>query len=380
MDYIVNENNLEIIIEKRDTSLAIRRRLLGYSQAMLAQKSGVPLRTIQQYESRARDINKASVQTLMMLARALECPVEEIVDIYVDEITDCIIEKETGSIVRFKPDEEIFKEGTEYKADYFFSSMPVKELIDGFDKKEEIFKDKFRTYEVFKHFYSRDAMLFDNINEYHSYINFLESKSSIVIKPVDSAWGKGVKVIDVLDYVKTEEYFKELFSEYKGKFLLEEKINQSEQMGKLHPKSVNTLRITTVKLNNRVEILYPFVRIGTGNNSVDNGGSGGILCPLDIESSKLIKGIDELGKIYHIHPDTNIKICGYEIPDLEKALELSKELAYIVPTNRYTGWDLAHTDKGWIMVEGNTFAELPGQEEFDVGLRPIFDSYLKEIS
>lgn len=98
MDYIVNENNLEIIIEKRDTSLAIRRRLLGYSQAMLAQKSGVPLRTIQQYESRARDINKASVQTLMMLARALECPVEEIIDIYVDEITDCIIEKETGSI------------------------------------------------------------------------------------------------------------------------------------------------------------------------------------------------------------------------------------------------------------------------------------------
>jgi len=28
-------------------------------------------------------------------------------------------------------------EGTEYSGDYFFSSMPVKELIDGFDKKEE---------------------------------------------------------------------------------------------------------------------------------------------------------------------------------------------------------------------------------------------------
>lgn len=102
MTYTVNELNLTIEIEKKETSLAVRRRLLGYTQSMLAQKSGVSLRTIQQYESHARDISKASGQTLMMLARALECSVEDIVDIYVDDITDCILEKESGIIFSTK--------------------------------------------------------------------------------------------------------------------------------------------------------------------------------------------------------------------------------------------------------------------------------------
>lgn len=103
MEYVVDDYNIIVEVEpKRETSLARRRRMMGYSQSMLAQKSGVSLRTIQQYESYARDINKASGQTLFMLARALECPVEHIVDIYVDSITDCIVERKTGTVYHTK--------------------------------------------------------------------------------------------------------------------------------------------------------------------------------------------------------------------------------------------------------------------------------------
>ena len=38
---------------------------------------------------------------------------------------------------------------------------------------------------------------------------------------------------------------------------------------------------------------------------------------------------------------------------VEQALELGRKLAPITPRVRYVGWDLAHTDKGWIVVEGN---------------------------
>lgn len=54
------------------------RRLCGYSQRLLSEKSGVNLRTLQQYETGAKNINNASFKTVMALARALRCKVEEV--------------------------------------------------------------------------------------------------------------------------------------------------------------------------------------------------------------------------------------------------------------------------------------------------------------
>ena len=89
------------------TQLAQRRRLIGYSQSLLAMKSGVNLRMIQQYESGARDICKASFQTIWLLSKALQCSIEDIVDIDIDVTTDCIVKRTTGEI--FDTDSEIVK-------------------------------------------------------------------------------------------------------------------------------------------------------------------------------------------------------------------------------------------------------------------------------
>lgn len=89
------------------TKLAQRRRLIGYSQSLLAMKSGVNLRMIQQYESGARDISKASFQTIWLLSKALQCSIEDIVDINIDIITDCIVKRTTGEI--YDTDSEIVK-------------------------------------------------------------------------------------------------------------------------------------------------------------------------------------------------------------------------------------------------------------------------------
>lgn len=45
----------------------------GLSQSQLAKASGVPLRTIQQYEQRQKSINKARAEYLIMLSSALNC-------------------------------------------------------------------------------------------------------------------------------------------------------------------------------------------------------------------------------------------------------------------------------------------------------------------
>jgi transcriptional regulator with XRE-family HTH domain len=45
----------------------------GLSQSALAKASGVPLRTIQQYEQRQKDINRAGAAYIIMLSSALNC-------------------------------------------------------------------------------------------------------------------------------------------------------------------------------------------------------------------------------------------------------------------------------------------------------------------
>lgn len=55
------------------------RRLNAYSQKILAERSGVSLRMIQQYEQGAKDIRKASVSGIWSLAGALHCSIEDLI-------------------------------------------------------------------------------------------------------------------------------------------------------------------------------------------------------------------------------------------------------------------------------------------------------------
>ena len=63
-----------------DTRLKTARVIAGLSQSELAEISGVSVRTIQQYEQRQKNINKAQTEYLVMLAKALSCTVEDLLE------------------------------------------------------------------------------------------------------------------------------------------------------------------------------------------------------------------------------------------------------------------------------------------------------------
>ena len=63
-----------------DTNLKRIRAAYGCTQAELAQKSGVTLRSIQMYEQRNKDINKASAESVYRLAKALGCTMEDLIE------------------------------------------------------------------------------------------------------------------------------------------------------------------------------------------------------------------------------------------------------------------------------------------------------------
>lgn len=62
------------------TNLARIRNISGLTQIRLSKLSDVPLRTIQMYEQRNKDINKAQSITLLKLSRALGCEVENLME------------------------------------------------------------------------------------------------------------------------------------------------------------------------------------------------------------------------------------------------------------------------------------------------------------
>ena len=52
----------------------------GLSQSQLAERSGVGLRSIQMYEQRVNDIDKAQAQTIYKLSRAIGCRMEDLME------------------------------------------------------------------------------------------------------------------------------------------------------------------------------------------------------------------------------------------------------------------------------------------------------------
>lgn len=66
---------------KSETNLKKYRLAAGLSQSELAKVSGVQVRTIQQYEQRVKNINAAKAESVIALSKALECPVEMLLEV-----------------------------------------------------------------------------------------------------------------------------------------------------------------------------------------------------------------------------------------------------------------------------------------------------------
>lgn len=69
----VDEMNRLYNSGKKNTNLKERRLQAKLSQNQLSKLSSVPLRTIQQYEQRKKNINSAKFETVVALSKALSC-------------------------------------------------------------------------------------------------------------------------------------------------------------------------------------------------------------------------------------------------------------------------------------------------------------------
>lgn len=187
-------------------------------------------------------------------------------------------------------------------------------------------------------------------------VEMLESVECIV-KPVSGSLGSGIFKVTPHDMNSKEKRASILKTIYSGDTLIEECIHGCDEIQRFHPKSLNTIRIVTIRQSAKwggVKCFGSFIRLGRGGSVVDNAHAGGIFAHVDISSGKVDSdGLSTDGTRYIEHPDSHLTIKGFQIPKWKEIVEVCKASHEECP-NFVVGWDVFVNSKGQIeFVEGN---------------------------
>lgn len=242
-----------------------------------------------------------------------------------------------------------------------------------------LFNDKYETYKFFNRFYKRNAISIENEADYDKFTDFIGRYPVFVKKQVYLAQGNSVELVDINSVDEPYKYFSQLIA--KGKHILEDRIVQSSYLEQFNSSSVNTVRAITFYTNNGIVVPYCILRTGRDGGFVDNSGAGGVQSEIDYSSGKIVSdGYDEQGGIYKCHPTSGKVFKGSELPDWNQLKSLVTECAQMVPQIKFIGWDLAHTDDGWVLVEGNENCYIIALQQIrDKGMKSDFEALMKDM-
>ena len=237
--------------------------------------------------------------------------------------------------------------------------------------------DKYLFYLVFSHYIKtaecyaliREGKITWLREEEGGLYDAIVSHKGMVIKDRSGNDGFDVYVFRVDDgqvYYKgeavTEQRLSEIVSSCKNA-LVQERLYQGQFENALFDKSINTLRIITIRKKNSVEheVIAAVQRIGTERSyPVDNFSQGGGSCLIDIETGELgpmatLFSRDENGnqQYYDYHPDSGAQLKGIVIPNWQKIKSQLVELTVKLPFFEYVAWDVVLQDEGIAVVETN---------------------------
>lgn len=243
----------------------------------------------------------------------------------------------------------------------------------------ELFENKAKTYKQLGKFYKRDLLLIETESDIPALEKFVAKHHHFIFKPLKGVHGYGIEIYNGFD--KDVRQFA-LGSLKKGAFVVEELIEQADEMASLHKESINTCRIATFKDGDNVTIYGAALRMGTGAAFVDNAGSGGIFCRVNPEYGFVeTNAMDYIGNEYVFHPDSNIRLIGFDIPNWKELVSLAKSTALAVDGATIISWDFAFSKKGWVLLEANDVGGPDLIQNFELGnkliLRKLIDKYLE---
>ena len=233
---------------------------------------------------------------------------------------------------------------------------------------EHFFANKLETYQLLRDYYGRKVIHIDASSDMSEFLEFFSEHEEFMIKPMGLSQSIGVRKATKKEYgYDGRKAFQFILSEiggYETKYgkyvkyggtIIEEVIQQGEELARLHPASINSVRLTTIRCGNEIHVFYPSIRIGMRGEFICSASLGSIIAGINVSSGIVeTDGYTKWNEHYVVHPDTGIWVKGIQIPKWDELCALAKELALRFDTLCYIGWDFAYTvDEKWVVIEGN---------------------------
>lgn len=239
-----------------------------------------------------------------------------------------------------------------------------------------VLKDKYIFYSYLKKQFNRDVICIRSMQDRLPFLSFCNQHDRIFAKLIKGSCGRGCNYYTITDSEQASEIFNELIGY--GEWIIEELIEQNPAISQFNESSVNTIRFPSFKKNGVVKCVFPCMRFGRAGSIVDNAGQGGMFVSINQETGEIITdAIDEKGHVFVSHPDSKVTFRGFRIPQWDSIVEIIKDAHLALPDDQvYVAFDLALSDKGWCIVEGNWGDWILQQASLQRGLKNEFVSLL----
>lgn len=207
----------------------------------------------------------------------------------------------------------------------------------------------------------------------------------IFVKPADGMKGRGSFLVEWVDQERCRVSghvmgFDEFSRLIMPPLLVEEAVWQHPDVAALHPESLNTLRLVTMRgTDGQSRYVAGMQRMGTGEMFLDNLSQGGLA--VGIEPAGVLRKWgyteDPRKKGVSAHPDTGIVFEGRRIPFWRECVDLVCRAHEGFPCIHSVGWDVAVTSVGPVLIEANCSYGMLEIQLIDHGLREVFETMLR---
>jgi len=253
------------------------------------------------------------------------------------------------------------------------------------------------TPEYLGYFHSSSGRSMDNMPlvDAESLDHFLATRTDlhkVCFKSVEGWGGHGFELVEIAnsggtrllrlrtgEHMTTGAFCRNVLNQAAGDsgWVLERFLVQHEQLSRLNPSSLNTLRIWALQHEpGAAKPLLTYLRIGRAHAIVDNQSSGGIVVPVDMHTGTLMAAMDgtPVRQMFAVHPDHGARIEGVRIPFFAESLKLATDSVLAFPGIRFAGVDVAISQSGPRVIELNTSPDRIGAAFVGVPTRDLFET------
>ena len=196
---------------------------------------------------------------------------------------------------------------------------------------------------------------------FSDFCNSMEDNSALFLKEIAGYKGSGAFAIEKKggiyyingESVAVDEIIGRIPS--RQRFIVQKRVEQHSAINKIYPDALNTVRVVSVVNGNEIVILGSLLRIGANGSVVDNWAHGGVAVGVNSDGTLMKWGLykPSYGTKTDRHPNSGVIFEEYRLPFWEETLALVKESHRKLSCIATIGWDIAITEMGPVVIEGN---------------------------